>query len=59
MELLRNRYLLTVTRCSKLKPEGVEVVIEIRPKPPPGQEPPAAHGPAPTNRKAPPEVSRE
>jgi hypothetical protein len=58
-EWLQARYLLQVTRCRKLKPEGVELVIEIRPKPQAPQEPPAARTAATTNSKTPPEVSRE
>jgi hypothetical protein len=58
-ELLRSRYLLQVTRCRKLKPEGVELVIEIRSKPQAGQEPPAACSAATSNSKTPPEVARE
>jgi hypothetical protein len=58
-ELLQNRYLLQVTRCRKLKPDGVELVLEIRPKPQAGQEPPAASTTATTSGKTPPEVCRE
>jgi hypothetical protein len=58
-ELLQSRYLLQVTRCRKLKPEGVELVVEIRPKPQAGQGPPGACGAANTTGKAQPDLSRE
>jgi hypothetical protein len=58
-ELLPNRYLLQVTRCRKLKPDGVELVIELRPNPQAGQEPPVARTTATTSSRTPPEECRE
>jgi hypothetical protein len=59
MELLHNRYLLHVTRCRKLMPEGVEVVIEIRPKSQVAQELPPFGSAANASNQTPQEVQRE
>ena len=59
VEVLQNRYVLRVTRCRKLKPEGVEVVLEIRPKSQAGQEPSTDCSAATASSKTPSEASRE